>query len=429
MGCKVVRFGDIIKLEDALRMPLSSREREDRKGIYPYYGAQGIVDRLNDYTYEGEYLLVAEDGENLRSRKAPIANSVRGRFRVNNHAHVIAKSEKYNLIYLRHLLNSTDISAYVTGSTQPKLSQASLLSMELPIPSVEEQNLVAKVLDSFDNKIELNNQINGYLYELCLSELNSVLSNSEEMGVVDDFCKSLYSGGTPATSKAEYWNGDLPWLSSGETRQRFIIDTEKSITQLGVEKSSTKLAHSGDIVMASAGQGFTRGQTSMLFFDTYVNQSVLVLHPKPNAGSYLFLQLAKSYDMLRAWSDSTSTRGSISGKLLRQFKLPLLDGPQLEELENFCSPHFKLIESNLRETKTLTALRDVLLPKLMAGEIDVSEIDLTQLNSHLSDHSAAIREINNSTIAETTFINRFIALRMLFEKLSHGIRHAFDILG
>lgn len=211
------------------------------------------------------------------------------------------------------------------------------------------------------------------------------MSNSEEMGVVDDFCKSLYSGGTPATSKAEYWDGDLPWLSSGETRQRFIIDTEKSITQLGVEKSSTKLAHSGDIVMASAGQGFTRGQTSMLFFDTYVNQSVLVLHPKPNAGNYLFLQLAKSYDMLRAWSDSTSTRGSISGKLLRQFKLPLLDGPQLEELENFCSPHFKLIESNLRETKTLTALRDALLPKLMAGEIDVSEIDLTQLNSHLSE--------------------------------------------
>ena len=84
---------------------------------------------------------------------------------------------------------------------------------------------------------------------------------------------------------------------------------------------------------------------------------------------------------------------------------------------------------NDAKSARLAELCDALLPKLMSGEIDVSKVDLTQLNSHLSDHSVAIREINNSTIAETTFINRFIALRMLFEKLSHGIRHAFDILG
>ena len=205
------------------------------------------------------------------------------------------------------------------------------------------------------------------------------------MAKVDDFCESVYSGGTPTTSKSEYWDGDLPWLSSGETGQRFIIDTEKTITPLGVEKSSTKLAHSGDIVMASAGQGFTRGQTSMLFFDTYVNQSVLVLHPKPDAGSYLLLQLARSYDMLRAWSDSTSTRGSISGKLLRQFELPLLSSVQLKGLEGYCAPHFMSIEMNLRENKVLAMLRDALLPRLMSGEIDVSKVDLTQLNSHLSE--------------------------------------------
>lgn len=119
----------------------------------------------------------------------------------------------------------------------------------------------------------------------------------------------------------------------------------------------------------------------------------------------------------------------MSGKVLKQFSLPYLTDSQLKLLENFASPLIKMIEFNLRESKSLSALRDALLPKLMSGEIDVSKIDLTQLNSHLSDHSVAIREINNSTIAETTFINRFIALRMLFEKLSHGIRHAFDILG
>lgn len=137
--------------------------------------------------------------------------------------------------------------------------------------------------------------------------------------------------------------------------------------------------------MASAGQGFTRGQTSMIRFDTYVNQSVLVLHPKENYGAFLLLQLGNSYDMLRAWSDSTSTRGSISGKLLRLFELPKLEEAELEELENFCRPLFSQIESNLRENKNLAELRDTLLPKLMSGEIDVSKVDLTQLNNHLRE--------------------------------------------
>ena len=164
MACEqLTRLGDVIELEDVKREPISSRDRKDRKGSYPYYGAQGIVDYLDDYTYEGDYLLVAEDGENLRSRKNPIANAASGKFRVNNHAHVIAESEKCNLVFLRHLLNMTDISAYVTGSTQPKLSQSNLCAMKLPLPSMAEQNAIANVLSLFDRKIELNNQLNDYL--------------------------------------------------------------------------------------------------------------------------------------------------------------------------------------------------------------------------------------------------------------------------
>ena len=164
MACEqLTRLGDVIELEDVKREPISSRDRKDRKGSYPYYGAQGIVDYLDDYTYEGDYLLVAEDGENLRSRKNPIANAASGKFRVNNHAHVIAESEKCNLVFLRHLLNMTDISAYVTGSTQPKLSQSNLCAMKLPLPSMAEQNAIANVLSLFDRKIELNTQLNDYL--------------------------------------------------------------------------------------------------------------------------------------------------------------------------------------------------------------------------------------------------------------------------
>ena len=166
MGCRAlsnVFLGDVILLDDSKREPLSSMQRENRKGRYPYYGAQGIVDYLDDYTFEGRRLLVAEDGENLRSRKLPIANIADGRFRVNNHAHVLRETADCNIDYLRFYLNSTDISAYVTGSTQPKLSQASLLGMRVGLPSKVEQDAIASFVGTFERKIELNTRLNGYL--------------------------------------------------------------------------------------------------------------------------------------------------------------------------------------------------------------------------------------------------------------------------
>lgn len=82
--------------------------------------------------------------------------------------------------------------------------------------------------------------------------MNHIVGSSNKTMTVDECCESIYSGGTPSTKNPAYWNGNLPWLSSGETRARFIIDTEKTITELGVAESSTKQAKAGDVVMASA---------------------------------------------------------------------------------------------------------------------------------------------------------------------------------
>ncbi|MCE5041847.1 restriction endonuclease subunit S [Mammaliicoccus sciuri] len=138
-----------------------------------------------------------------------------------------------------------------------------------------------------------------------------------------DITKKIYSGGTPSTREPSYWNGDLKWLSSGETSNRFIMSTEKTITQKGVENSSTKLAFKHDLVMASAGQGYTRGQTSFLKIDTYINQSLIAIsvnkdeiHPL-----YLFYNLVSRYDELRQISDSSSTRGSINTKMIKNLNI------------------------------------------------------------------------------------------------------------
>ena len=146
---------------------------------------------------------------------------------------------------------------------------------------------------------------------------------------ISSFCEKIYSGGTPNTKKAEYWGGNLKWLSSGETRNKYIFDTEKRITEFGAKESSTRLAYSGDVVMASAGQGYTRGQVSMLKTDTFFNQSVIVFRTdsKELLSDYLYYNLSNRYDELRALSDSNSIRGSITTKLFNsmEISIPTLD--------------------------------------------------------------------------------------------------------
>jgi type I restriction enzyme S subunit len=114
-----------------------------------------------------------------------------------------------------------------------------------------------------------------------------------------------------------YWNGEIPWLSSGETRNKIIVSTEKSITELAVNKSSTKQAIYGDILIASAGQGHTRGQTSFNGMSCYINQSIVALRANDRiSGYWLYYCLEPRYDEMRSLSDSHSSRGSLTTKLL-----------------------------------------------------------------------------------------------------------------
>ena len=117
------------------------------------------------------------------------------------------------------------------------------------------------------------------------------------MTKIKEIVNRIYSGGTPNTRKQEFWNGNIKWLSSGETRNNFIYDTDKKITELGVVNSSTKLANKGSIVMACAGQGFTRGQVSYLMNNMYINQSVICIEPDGEKvdGLYLYYFLKNNY--------------------------------------------------------------------------------------------------------------------------------------
>ncbi|GAA0797659.1 hypothetical protein GCM10008910_20700 [Faecalicatena orotica] len=133
---------------DSQRKPVTSGNRE--KGNVPYYGASGIVDYVKDYIFDGDYLLVSEDGANLTARVTPIAFSITGKTWVNNHAHVLKFDEYATRRYVEIYLNSIDLSYYITGAAQPKLNQKNLNMIEIPLPSLEEQKRIVEILDRFD---------------------------------------------------------------------------------------------------------------------------------------------------------------------------------------------------------------------------------------------------------------------------------------
>lgn len=134
---KTVKFGDIVALEDSKRIPLNSRDREARKGPYPYYGATSVMDYVDDYLFDEVRVLLGEDGTVIDSEGKPILQYVWGKYWVNNHAHILAPSGDYSLEAIYVALRRTAINHIVTGAVQMKISQRNLKSLELEMPSPE----------------------------------------------------------------------------------------------------------------------------------------------------------------------------------------------------------------------------------------------------------------------------------------------------
>ncbi|HEL1929593.1 TPA: restriction endonuclease subunit S [Streptococcus suis] len=141
-------LGEVAENLDYLRKPVTKGSRSS--GIYPYYGASGIVDYVDDYIFDGDYLLVSEDGANLIARKTPIAFSVTGKSWINNHAHVLKFESDIDRKYVSYYLNHIDLTPYISGAAQPKLNQQNLNSIKLAYPKQEVRNKIVQVLDNFD---------------------------------------------------------------------------------------------------------------------------------------------------------------------------------------------------------------------------------------------------------------------------------------
>lgn len=175
---EMVELGKLYKNLDGKRKPVTKSDRTE--GIYPYYGASGIVDYVEDFLFDEELLLVSEDGANLLARSTPIAFSVNGKVWVNNHAHVLKFDNKYTQRYVEVYLNSIDISIYVTGAAQPKLNQQNLNRISIPLPNIEEQMEIINQIDLQQHLVSSNKQLITIFEQKIKDKINEVC------GVVDE---------------------------------------------------------------------------------------------------------------------------------------------------------------------------------------------------------------------------------------------------
>lgn len=152
----VGKLGDVIELLDSKRIPLSGQERENMEKIYPYYGAASLMDYVDDYIFDGIYLLIGEDGTVVDDKGFPILQYVWGKFWVNNHAHIVKGKNGFNVDSLYLLLTKTNIQSIVTGAVQAKVNQNNLKSIEIIIPPVEVMEKFNELIKPFFDAIRSN---------------------------------------------------------------------------------------------------------------------------------------------------------------------------------------------------------------------------------------------------------------------------------
>ncbi len=171
----VVRLGDVVEIFDKKRVPLNEQQRKHRRGAYPYCGANGIIDYIDAYIFDGEYVLLAEDG-GFYKRFESSAYIMRGRFWANNHVHILQAKQNSNNYFLLYYLIYEDISRYVAGTTRQKLTQENMKKIPIPLPPLEEQKAIAEVLRAIDEKLQKEEEYKKALQNLFKSLLHHLMS-------------------------------------------------------------------------------------------------------------------------------------------------------------------------------------------------------------------------------------------------------------
>ena len=177
-GWTWARVGEVTENHDGVRVPVKRADRAKMQGEYPYYGASGVIDHVDQYLFDGRYLLVSEDGANLTARTKPIAFEATGRFWVNNHAHVLTALSGVSQRYLMYLIDQSSLDGLVTGTAQPKITQRNLVKIPVPLPQLEEQERIVEILEDQLSRLDASFAVGDAVEERSAALRRSLLHSA-----------------------------------------------------------------------------------------------------------------------------------------------------------------------------------------------------------------------------------------------------------
>ena len=373
MQMEKIFLEDCCEILDSQRIPITASERE--KGVYPYYGANGVQDYVANYIFDDELVLLAEDGGNFGSNERPIAYRVSGKCWVNNHAHVLKPKEGLDVDYLCYSLMFYKVDGMVNGATRQKLTQAAMRKMKIPKRNLLKQKGIVSQLNNLVFIKEKRKQEIQQLEELVKARFIEVfgdaIHNPMEWPVkkLGELSSQINSGNTPKGGQQVYVDRGITFFRSQNVwknkLEMYDIAYIDEATHASMSRSSLK---HGDILMTKTGRINTENSSlgrAALYMGkddvANVNGHVYFIRLKPGINNKFILRILIS-DEYRDYIRSVCVGGIDKRQLNKEHieDFPIICPPVnlIEKYIAFTEQADKskaVIEKSLKELETLQA--------------------------------------------------------------------------
>ena len=332
----MARLGDICEILDSKRIPITASNR--KAGIYPYYGANGIQDYVDDYIFDDELVLLAEDGGHFGSTDKPIAYRVSGKCWVNNHAHVLKPKAILDVDYLCYSLMFRDVSNIINGATRQKLTQADMREIEIPLLTLGEQLAIVEKLNKIFALISLRKQQLSKLDELVKSRFVELfgdpVSNSKKLTELTlpelgEFGRGV-SKHRPRNDP-KLLGGKYPLIQTGEVAnsELYITSYENTYSELGLKQS--KMWQAGTLCITIAAN---IAKTAILTFDACFPDSVVGFKANDKTNNIFIHYWFSFFQAILEAQAPESAQKNINLKILSELKIIV---PPIEQQNDFVS--------------------------------------------------------------------------------------------
>lgn len=376
-GWKVINLGKVVDFLDGRRIPIKDSDRAKMKGIYPYYGASGIIDYVNDFIFDEELILLGEDGANILNRSSPLAFKVSGKIWVNNHAHVLKPKVGTDLNFLTEYLESIKYDKYNTGTAQPKLNKEVCSRIPIVFPPLPEQRAIAQVLGKMDEAIQTTERLIAQKELRKKWLMQNLLTGKMRLKGFSGEWKEVHLGEF-FSERNETRHIELTLLSIGQSG---IYPQDESIKKdtSNEDKSKYKRICPGDIGYNT--MRMWQGRSALSDLEGIVSPAYTVISPKENADSRFFAYLFKTPKLTHLfWRNSQGLVDDTLNCKFKDFSIVKVVLPQIKEEQTAIARVLQTADQEISLLKSkadkLREQKKGMMQVLLTGKVRVKEKQL-----------------------------------------------------